>query len=43
MKPSTLIALTLTGTLLGCVPELNPDPNLQQPAEAGALDIPANR
>jgi len=38
MKPITFIALTATGTLLGCVPEFGPDPDPQQPAEAGALD-----
>jgi hypothetical protein len=37
MKPSTIIALTVTGTLLGCVPELGPDSTSQQPAKPGAL------
>jgi hypothetical protein len=50
MKPSTLLALTVSGTLLGCVPETDPenhetgnrevDPELdwQEPAQAGALE-----
>ena len=37
MKPITLIALTFSGTLLGCIPEFGPDSGPQQPAKAGAL------